>query len=70
MHVRVSEAAYAVGFQSLSQFNRAFHRVTGESPTAFRARSHPGSAPLVLLRGGRAGPPAGSASPPRRKIVV
>lgn len=35
-HKRVSEAAYEVGFQSLSQFNRVFHRVTGESPTAYR----------------------------------
>ena len=32
-NVRVSEAAYAAGFQSLSQFNRVFRRVTGESPT-------------------------------------
>lgn len=37
-HKRVSEAAYEVGFQSLSQFNRVFHRITGESPTAYRDR--------------------------------
>lgn len=37
-HVRVSEAAFAAGFQSLSQFNRVFRKVAGESPTAFRAR--------------------------------
>jgi AraC-like DNA-binding protein len=35
-HVRVSEAAYAVGFQSLSQFNRVFRRIAGEAPTAYR----------------------------------
>jgi AraC-like DNA-binding protein len=35
-HMRVSEAAYEAGFQSLSQFNRAFRRVTGESPSVHR----------------------------------
>ncbi len=35
-HKRVSEAAYEVGFQSLSQFNRAFRRITGETPSAYR----------------------------------
>ncbi len=35
-HKRVSEAAFAAGFQSLSQFNRVFHRITGEAPRAFR----------------------------------
>jgi len=33
---RVSEIAYEVGFQSLTQFNRVFKRITGESPTGFR----------------------------------
>ncbi len=33
---RVSEIAYQVGFQSLTQFNRAFKRVFGESPSKFR----------------------------------
>ena len=37
---RVSEAAYEAGFQSLSQFNRVFHRITGESPTAYRDQLH------------------------------
>jgi AraC-like DNA-binding protein len=37
---RVSEAAYAAGFQSLSQFNRAFRRVAGEAPSAYRERLH------------------------------
>jgi len=35
-HLRVSEIAYAVGFQSLTHFNRRFHELTGESPTHFR----------------------------------
>jgi AraC-like DNA-binding protein len=35
--VRTSEIAFAVGFQSLSQFNRVFKRLAGKSPTAFRA---------------------------------
>ena len=35
--LRVSEIAFAVGFQSLSQFNRAFKKLTGESPKAYRA---------------------------------
>ena len=34
--VRVSEIAYQIGYQSLSQFNRSFVRITGTSPTAFR----------------------------------
>lgn len=39
-NVRISEAAYAVGFQSLSQFNRVFRRIVGESPTHYRVRLH------------------------------
>jgi AraC-like DNA-binding protein len=38
---RVSEAAFDAGFQSLSQFNRVFRRVTGEAPSAYRRRIHP-----------------------------
>lgn len=37
-HKRISEAAYAAGFQSLSQFNRVFRRVTGQTPTVWRAK--------------------------------
>lgn len=33
----VSEIAFAVGFQSLSQFNRAFKKLVEKSPTEFRA---------------------------------
>jgi AraC-like DNA-binding protein/ligand-binding sensor protein len=35
---RISEIAYDVGFQSLTQFNRLFKRVFGQSPTEFRER--------------------------------
>jgi AraC-like DNA-binding protein len=35
--LRVSEIAFASGFQSLSQFNRVFKRLSGKSPTAYRA---------------------------------
>jgi len=35
--LRVSEIAFAVGFQSLSQFNRTFKRFAGKSPREFRA---------------------------------
>jgi len=38
-HLRVSEIAYTVGFQSLTHFNRLFHQLTGESPTHFRDRA-------------------------------
>jgi AraC-like DNA-binding protein len=34
--LRVSEIAFAVGFQSLSQFNRVFKKFSGKSPTAYR----------------------------------
>jgi AraC-like DNA-binding protein/ligand-binding sensor protein len=37
-HARVSEAAFAAGFQSLSQFNRIFRRVTGRAPSDYRAQ--------------------------------
>jgi AraC-like DNA-binding protein/ligand-binding sensor protein len=37
-HLRVSEIAYTVGFQSLTHFNRIFRKVAGEAPTDFRER--------------------------------
>jgi AraC-like DNA-binding protein/ligand-binding sensor protein len=40
-HKRISEAAYETGFQSLSQFNRVFRRLAGESPSEYRERLHP-----------------------------
>jgi len=37
-HKRISEAAYECGFQTLSQFNRVFRKVAGESPSTYRRR--------------------------------
>ena len=34
---RISEIAYDIGFKSLTQFNRVFKRIFGQSPTQFRA---------------------------------
>jgi AraC-like DNA-binding protein len=39
-HKRVSEVAFATGFQSLSQFNRVFRKVAGEAPSTYRERIH------------------------------
>jgi AraC-like DNA-binding protein/ligand-binding sensor protein len=35
-HLRVSEIAYEVGFQSLTHFNRVFRQVVGQSPSEYR----------------------------------
>jgi AraC-like DNA-binding protein/ligand-binding sensor protein len=35
-HLRISEIAYDVGFQSLTHFNRVFRQVVGQSPTSYR----------------------------------
>lgn len=37
-NARVSEVAYEVGFQSLTQFNRSFNRILGQSPRSFREK--------------------------------
>lgn len=39
-NLRISEIAFAVGFQSLTHFNRVFKKITGMSPTAYRAQLH------------------------------
>jgi transcriptional regulator GlxA family with amidase domain len=36
-NLRISEIAFGVGFQSLSQFNRVFKKLSGKSPTEYRA---------------------------------
>lgn len=36
-NLRVSEIAFATGFQSLSQFNRIFKKLSGKAPTDYRA---------------------------------
>ena len=40
LNLRISEIAYEVGFQSLTHFNRVFKRITGQSPTEYRAKLH------------------------------
>ena len=35
--LQITEIAFAAGFQSLSQFNRIFKRLSGKSPTQYRA---------------------------------
>ena len=46
---RITEIAYDIGYQSLSQFNRSFHRIVGESPTQFRKRMGVGKSALALV---------------------
>jgi AraC-like DNA-binding protein len=36
-NLRISEIAFAAGFQSLSQFNRVFKKLARKSPTQYRA---------------------------------
>jgi len=37
-NLRSSEIAYAVGFQSLTHFNRKFRQIVGETPTDYRGK--------------------------------
>lgn len=37
-HLRISEIAYEIGFQSLTHFNRVFKKILGQSPTEYRSR--------------------------------
>jgi AraC-like DNA-binding protein len=39
---RINEVAFDCGFQSLTQFNRTFKRIFGQSPTEFRSGLHSG----------------------------
>ena len=38
--LRISEIAFEVGFQSLSQFNRVFKKRAGQSPSQYRSTQH------------------------------
>jgi len=49
--LRISEIAFEVGFQSLSQFNRVFKRLAGKSPTEYRMAGC--DAPQLPLNGSR-----------------
>src|SRR5438094_7256595 len=60
---RISEAAFASGFQSMTNFNRAFRRIVGRSPTQFRKLLP------KLRRSGRNGQWP-SAAPPQPKILT
>jgi AraC-like DNA-binding protein/ligand-binding sensor protein len=42
---RISEIAYDAGFQSLTQFNRTFRRIYGQSPSQFRTQLRPKTRP-------------------------
>jgi AraC-like DNA-binding protein/ligand-binding sensor protein len=57
---RISEVAYDVGFQSLTQFNRTFKRVFGQSPTEFRSK----------LSGNKISPPDRGLAESRRRLAV
>lgn len=46
-HARVTEVAYDVGYQSLSQFNRSFLKYVGMSPTQFREHSAMQETPIA-----------------------
>ncbi|MEM9281672.1 MAG: helix-turn-helix domain-containing protein [Verrucomicrobiota bacterium] len=48
---RVTEVAFDVGFQSISQFNRSFLKYVGESPTRFRERNEGDAALRAKLNG-------------------
>jgi AraC-like DNA-binding protein len=52
---RVSETAYEAGFQSLTDFNRVFKKLVGQSPTGYRAQlpslARTGSARTTARRG-------------------
>ena len=37
-NVRISEAAFESGFQSITHFNRVFKKMTGQSPTRYRTQ--------------------------------
>jgi len=39
-NLRISEIAYAVGFQSLTHFNRVFKKILGQSPTDYRTQAN------------------------------
>ena len=43
-HKRISEVAFEAGFQSLSQFNRVFRKIVGQSPTVWREKLRGSSA--------------------------
>jgi AraC-like DNA-binding protein len=55
-HLRISEIAYDVGFQSLTHFNRTFHKVVGQSPTRYRESKSARQMLSYLGRGAKVSP--------------
>jgi AraC-like DNA-binding protein len=58
-HNAIAESALAVGFQSVSQFNRTFHKLVGQSPSEYRATflaRRPMSASATIKSQGLASP--------------
>jgi AraC-like DNA-binding protein len=47
-HSRISDIAYACGFNDLSNFSREFKRQYGESPRTFRIQRRPAPRPVVV----------------------
>jgi AraC-like DNA-binding protein len=47
-NMRISEAAFETGFQSLSQFNRVFRRIEGQSPSDYREHLHGAGSALAF----------------------
>ncbi|MFG1899127.1 helix-turn-helix domain-containing protein [Micromonospora carbonacea] len=46
----VTDICFAVGFASLGTFSRTFHRIVGESPTAYRRGGAPADVPTCFAR--------------------
>lgn len=47
----ITEIAYSVGFQSLSQFNRSFCKYTGQAPREYRERSKSSAEERLFISG-------------------
>jgi AraC-like DNA-binding protein len=45
---RITEVAYDVGYQSLSQFNRSFLKIAGQSPSQFRKQMSSSKSPALV----------------------
>lgn len=63
---RITEAAYAAGFQTITHFNRIFRRLLGQSPSEYRRSAQTSHEPLVSRRGARVGSSRGN----RRMAMV
>ena len=66
---RVSDIAYDVGFQSLTNFNRVFRQVAGQSPTQFRRSNAAKQLRVKYVRTAQAPPQNGTHAPPASQTV-